>query len=49
MGEGLTTKGHKGLLGGDGTVFYLDCGYMTVCLSKLTELLVYTEKGIFCM
>ena len=40
-GEGLTTKGHRGIFEGDGTVVYLDSGgcYMVECICyKLTEL-----------
>ena len=34
MGEGLTTKGQVGILGGDGNVLCHDCGddYMIVCI-----------------
>lgn len=44
--EGVTRKGHRRTVGGEGTILYIDCGaglhdYMH--LSKLTE--IYTKTG----
>ena len=49
-GEEMTSERQERTFRGDGNVLYFDCSgdYMTVCLSKFTEL--YSQKGDFyCM
>lgn len=47
LGEKVKYKGDEGILGGDGTVFYLDCGggYRAICICWNTEL--RNKEGIF--